>query len=317
MMSFQRLTNGKLKVRINYSSVDMLNTCHRKAYYYFNRRLRSQNESAPLVFGSAIHKALEHWYSLPYEKRTIPEGKDSKATLEFLSVGAHDMGLLDGNLESIRQFVLAAQPLKDLHSKDKRSISNGVKILKGYFQTYANDRLEILNDSEGKPYIECGFSFPLYEDNEVEIEYFGTIDAILRNSEFNTVFVADHKTTSVLGSQFYNRIHPNPQYTGYLLGAQKCFGIKTNTFMVNGIQVASTKTEFARQFTDRNEEDFKEFTATVVEAVKRWVQAMEKNIFVQNAPNPCGNYGSCTYLDVCSVPSVIRENVIQSRWGPK
>jgi hypothetical protein len=281
------LSGPKAVVHINFSSLEILNACHRKAYYFFRRDLRGEVAGPALTFGSAIHKALECWYRLPRGRRAA------------------------GNEDSLVAFRAAGHAMAD--DADKRSLANGEKILRAYFKQYADDPFELYSDEQG-PFVEREFSFPLYDDQTIEVHYNGVIDCVMRNPDTDGLFVCDHKTTSALGSQFFDRIRPNHQYTGYLLGAKKCFGLDTDTFMVNGIQVAKTKQEFARQFTDRNASDYKDFTDAVVEAAQRWVQAIRDDRFVQNAPTACTNYGQCPYLKLCAVPEVIRENIIKVTW---
>lgn len=285
----------------------------RKAQYSLLMKLKNDTESEATLFGSAIHKALEHWYCLPEEMRELST-KDAALAETLINLPSEEQSF-DGALESIRQFSLKAQPLKWLGDGDKRSIANGIKILKAYFKHYKDDGLEVLRDSTGLPYVEREVEFVLYEDDKIVILYHGTIDAIMKNKISSNIMVADHKTTATLGSQFYNRIKPNHQYTGYIMAAQRSLGIETNLFMVNGIQVAKTKAEFARQVTDRNQEDFNEMTSAVVAGVYNLLGAMQANNFPMSAPNSCSNYGSCQYLDICSSPKALRETIINSKYN--
>jgi hypothetical protein len=165
--------------------------------------------------------------------------------------------------------------------------------------------------------IERSFEFDLYEDEKLKVIYFGTIDAIFYNKEFGTTFVCDHKTTSALGKEFFNRLRPNHQYTGYVMAAQRVFGLNTSGFMVNGIQVAKTKQEFSRQFTERDEEDFSTFKITVLDAVDKWLRYNKSEIFPINAPNPCAAYGGCQFIEACSSPYKLRETILNNKYRGK
>ena len=282
----------------------------RKAQYSLLRNLRNPNESEATLFGKAIHKALEHWYCLPQEQRTLSSKESELADTLILDTATE----YSGALESVRQFALVAKPLAWLGDADKRSLNNGIKILKAYFKHYQNDGLEVMLDADGKPYVEREISFELFRDDSLIIRYFGTIDMIVKNQITGQIMIADHKTTASLGSQFYNRIKPNHQYTGYVMAAQRALGMNTNLFLVNGIQVAKTKAEFARQVTDRNLEDFNDLEATVLFAVRNLLEAIQADNFPMFAPNPCTNYGSCQYLDICSSPAKLRETIIESKY---
>jgi hypothetical protein len=223
-----------------------------------------------------------------------------------------------GALEAIRQFATARREvLQALPEEDKRSLSSGIRILRAYFKRYHDDGLEVARDKFGIPYIERSFSFPIVELENLQINYFGTIDVILQNKETGVLMVADHKTTASLGSEFYNRCNPNPQYTGYVMGAQRALDLDVKLFMINGIQTAKTKTEFARQVTERGEEDFMELKISVAEQVDRWLRANEAQAFAQTAPNPCSMYGGCTYRKICEVPYKLKETVISSEYKIK
>jgi hypothetical protein len=305
--------SGKLTVSINSSSLDLLQTCLRKADYILNQKLISNEESAALAFGTSVHKALEHWYSLPQDQRLLPKGLEEKA--ELLSYG-HDLHTPaeHGALEAIRQFVLARYDvLKGVDENDKRSLLNGTRILKSYFRRYADDGLEVARDEHG-PVIERQVEFVMSESPSLVIKYFGTIDVVLKNTHTGVNLITDHKTTSALGQEFYNRCKPNPQYTGYVWAAREALGIDSGLFMINGIQVAKTKHEFARQITSRDEEDFMELSQSVHEVVSRWLNAVKLDSFPMSSPNPCAAYGGCQFLKVCEVPSALKPSVISALW---
>lgn len=313
MLQLSKDPSGKHFCEINFSSLDLIQTCLRKSYYMLDQQLRKEDEAAALSFGTAIHKALEFWYELPQDQRELPSKYKEAAELigfghlipEAESVGA---------LGAIKRFYDSARVgLANIDSSDKRSISNGIKILTAYFKHYANDGLEVYRDKDG-PAIERRVSFTIFDSPGLKIDYFGTIDLILQNKETGIVMVADHKTTHALGTEFYQRCKPNWQYCGYVLAAQKVLGLSTNQFMVNGIQVAKTKQEFARQVVSFDESDFADFKLALVTRVKQYIYAKENNEWPMTAPGPCSNYGGCQFLKVCEVPDSIKQNVINANW---
>lgn len=296
--------------KINFSSLSLIQSCLRKTQYNLALNLRSENESPALTFGKAIHRGLEYWYCLPRDQRLL-DTKLFKNELELLGVGmGTEEAFSNGPLEAIRQFVSSAQSLLSLPDGDKRSVEQGVKILKNYFEHYKNDPFIVMRDDQG-PLIERSFEFPITP----KVTYFGTIDCILRNEETGLIFVADHKTTTSLGQQLLQRTNPNHQYTGYILAAQKCFGLDTNDFMVNGIQVAKTKQEFARFFTKRSEDDFRSLEEAVLKAINDYERCLEIGYWPQTAPGPCSDYGGCPYIDACSVPESMRKTVLEAKYG--
>ena len=306
-------------VRINYSSLELIQTCLRKAHYSLNRKLRQDKESEALAFGSSIHKALEYWYQLDVSERELPRSLEEDA--KMLAAGhALDEPARHGALEAIRQFVLCRQHvLAFLPDNDKRSLMAGVALLKAYFKHYANDGFVVAKDANGAALVERFCSARMYDTPHLKIDYFGTVDCVLQNTQTGMLMVADHKTTAALGKEFYDRCKPNPQYTGYVWLAREALGIDTRLFMINGIQVAKTKTEFARQITDRTDEDFQELRSSVVHRVSEWIRLTEHDShhYPMTAPNPCSMYSGCTYRKVCEVPDSLKENVIQALFTAK
>jgi len=304
--------NNKTYVKINFSSLDIINTCLRKTFYSLEKGYRNTEPSPALIMGSAIHKALEVWYLSDPAERIVPTNANDNG----LKVALGHLDPPPGSVffAAIKGFAEVMEPVKDTPASDKRSIDNGIKILVEYFKRYKDDGMEVLCDSEGLPYVERLASHVMYDSSDLQITYFGTVDVILQNKQTGIVAVTDHKTTAALGTQFYNRLKPNHQYTGYLWLAQKELLIDTRMFMINGIQIAKTKQDFARQFTERDESDFQELENAVVGGVKRYLEARETGVWTQNAPQPCTMYGSCSYLRVCEVNPKLRENVISSLW---
>lgn len=270
------------------------------------------SETPATAFGYAVHKALEHWYALPFEEREFPAALKEYA--EQLAYGHKlEVAANHGAVEAIRQFVIAKYDiLQPLGDADKRSLQQGVKILIAYFKHYAKDRWVVAWDDAG-PIVEREIEFKMFEDDDLVINYFGTIDVVLENLDTGLKMPADHKTTSSLGTEFYQRCKPNPQYRGYSLAAREVLGIESNLFMVNGIQVAKAKNDFARQIVSHTEEDYQELRNSVVHSVRRWLKAGIDH-WPQSAPNPCTMYGGCQFLCACEVPEKLRKTVIGARW---
>jgi hypothetical protein len=305
--------NGKQTVvKINFSSLDLIQTCLRKAHYSLERKLREKQESTALAFGSAVHKALELWYQLPDKERVVPKSLEEQCEQYAFGNGL-DEPSGNGAVEAIRQFCQVRHGvLSLLPPEDKRSLASGVRILKAYFRHYANDGFHVYRDGHG-PVVERLASFTMHDSPDIRIDYFGTIDCVLQHKDSGVIVVADHKTTSALGKEFYQRVYPNFQYTGYVYLAQKSLGIDTKMFMVNGLQTAKTKTEFARQITERSEEDFEELKWAVQNAVARWINAKHTH-YPMTTPNPCSMYSGCQYRKICEVPRDLRETVIKGEY---
>lgn len=300
--------DGRTTVNINYSSLEMMQTCMRKAQYGLAEGWRGP-ESEALVFGSAIHKGIEVWYVHPRSQRTRISAECMDYQVTPFTDNPHAETC--ARCSSIDAFRNAGEALELLPPDNKRSLENGVEIMNNYCDEYLEDPFEVMRTKEGKPMIEIHGEARMYEDEKLIINYHGTLDLVLKDAHTGDVFVVDHKTTWQLGKDFYNRLKPNHQYTGYVWLGNQVLGLTTNRFLINGIQVAKTKRALARQFTERSEEDFHELKSAVVYNVKNYLACMEKNMFPQNSPNPCTMYGGCTFRSVCDLPSSMRQQTLE------
>ncbi len=304
-------------VHINTSSLSLILTCMRKSFYSLHEKWRPKSLSPPLVFGSAIHKALEVFYSYSGSERQLPRNFEEYCEL-----------LAEGNptpeshflYDAICAFVKEAAPLRMLPASDSRSIASGVWTLTHYFKTYLHDNYVIHRDAQG-PITERFFSIPFHKEPGLTVQLFGTIDFALRNEVTGEILIGDHKTSSRMGSEFFNRIKPNHQYTAYVLGAQQALGIPSEHFLVNGIQVKAKPVTarggpptFTRQITRRTEQDIAEFRATLLGAVRNYLAALEDDVWPLGHVDSCANYGGCPYLDVCSAPNELRANILESKF---
>lgn len=266
---------------VNASSVDIIQTCPRKAQYALLKGYRSEEESEALSFGKAIHAGLEYFYSVSPGERSL------KAMVAAFEEAGHALATVDPT--------------------DKRSLSNGAKILSRYYETYENDPWVTYVDDSG-PFVERSFEAKLDDT----ITLFGTIDCILKNTETGEIVICDHKTTSTV-SDLTKRVKPNLQFSLYTFGAKK-LGIPVSRAMVNGIQVAKTKSDLLRIFTDRTEEDFEEMRQAVRHAVSLYDSAVSSNTWPMNTAS-CSHYGGCQYLDICQMAPAFRENALVSVYG--
>lgn len=313
---------GKPRVKINSSSVGIIQECPRKALYVLQEKWRAETESPATLFGSAIHKALEVFYRGEVGERYIPD----LSSLELMSYGHRIEGEeTDLCLRSVRAFIDKAKPLSALPEMDKRSIQNGVWILHSYFKTFLDDPYVAYVDEHG-PFVEREFTFRLHESDSLIVDYFGTIDIVLRHLVNGNLLPGDHKTTSMLGGfggigSYYDREKPNSQYTGYLLGAREAFGIKSNEFMVNVIEVkARPKTArgsiptFPRQITTRDENDFAEFRELVVDTAETYLRMLSRNRWPLGSVNSCNQYAGCSFRQVCAAPKELRPNILSAKF---
>lgn len=305
---------GKLHFRINYSSLSIILTCMRKSELALLRGIKARAESPATLFGTAIHKALEVFYREPPENRQIPANFASNADLMIAGQFENDHFLY----RAIAAFLKAAEPLRVLPESDKRSLSAGVWTLGHYFKTYIADPFVICSDDKG-PMTERFCEIVLHDSPTLKITYFGTLDVILKNTQTNLILPGDHKTFSSNPSDFYKRVKPNHQYTGYVMLANEALGLSCDTFLVNGLQVKPRPVtarggppNFPRQPTRRTAEDIAEFKQAVVWACEQYAAAMKSGFWAMGDVNACAMYNGCQFQKVCEVPKSIRESVLSA-----
>ena len=318
MLSQVKLPDGRTEIRINHSSYSLISLCKRKAYYALERKLVNNSESAATLFGSAIHAALEVWYTAPLSSRRkgSAECDDSVANMEAgLEPIPHGRCV---RCAAQARFLEVAKPLASLEPSDKRSNRNGTSILDAYFSHYLDDPFVVLSDELG-PIAERRVSMVLAEESDSRVVYFGTIDAVLKNEFTGQIVICDHKTTSALGQEFMQRINPNFQYTAYAAAFRKSYPQHdTRTFMSNGILVAKTKQTFMRQFTEISDDLINEWRTSILDTAYDWyARTQAQGPYPMNSPEPCTHFGGCQFRSICEVPASIKENIIEAHYGQK
>lgn len=311
---------GKELVRINSSSIQTSQECPRKAQYTLYEGWRPESEGAPLVAGKSLHKFLEVTYTGRPEERILPKYE----YLEMMAYG-HKPPPTNNDLiyRAFEALIKEAQPLAPLPESDKRSIHNLVWIGYEYLKAFQDDPYIAYCDEHG-PFLERTFTYRLHEDSDLIIDLFGTIDFVFQHIKTGELLPGDHKTASFLGfgdSSFFDREKPNHQYTAYMLGARKVFGLDVENFCVNVLEIkAKPKTpkakgvSFPRQITRRTEEDFEEFKDVVLEVVRNYLRWIATDTWPLGPVNACTQYGACSFKPVCSSPKSTRDNILQSKF---
>lgn len=315
MLSTRKLPDGRTEIRINNSSYSLISACKRKAHYALNRGLVSNHESEATLFGRAIHGALEVWYSSPRGARS----KASAACDESLAAMEAGMPTTPHGrcvrCASQARFLDIAQPLVLLPSTEKRSLRSGTTLLDAYFDYYLDDPFVVLSDDLG-PFAERGVSIVLADELDSRVTFFGTLDTVLKNEQTSHIVLMDHKTTSSLGISFISRINPNAQVVGYTAAFRRSYPqFDTRTFGINALQVAKTKQAFLRQEIEVSEEMIEEWRISMLDvAYDWWARLQAQGPYPMTTPDPCSMWGACQYLELCTTPAALRENIIQAHY---
>lgn len=309
----------QISVYINFSSLDLIQQCMKKAYFRLHRSLAAEIEHPALTTGKGVHKALEVWYAGKREDRKASSWQTDQNISRLLAGQEPDLTGKDLRVAAIAAYLNETDSLKNNPNLEARDRSNVINILNAYFDYYLEDEFELFSDKDG-PFLERSFELPVplsrnyyeapFEKKPLRIYLHGTIDMILQNALTGSLVVTDHKTSSSLGKDFINRIKPNFQYTGYFWGAMEYFELQPEYFMVNGLQIAKTKQSFLRQRTHISLDEIEDLWLSLEDASRRYLDATFAERWPMSAPNACTMWGGCEYKQVCEVGPKLRENVL-------
>lgn len=343
---FHWLPDGSLQLRIDWSSIESFLGCNRLAEYKLVHSKSPQPKSA-LVFGAAMHAALEIWYRNK-EKIGQPE-QNQYDMIEVLTREA----LLQRCYLAIES-TFAEYPIGFIN--DWRTPEYCVESFAKYITYYATEVVTpVLHD--GKALVEFSFSYPLgkieiptqvfrdwgfgklsnnegmerqkFMHNEgslpCSIEWTGVVDMIASLTGEN--WLTDHKTTSILSGDFFDGFEIAMQPVGYVTAAKAAFPkFDIQGFMVNVIacrKPASKVTkggneskakafEPSRRFYpyDKWKED--EFQKDALALIEEFIANLTSNYFPRKTQWCIGKYGKCPFFEVCSLPPEQRMMMLES-----
>lgn len=348
--------DGSLTFRVDWSSIESLLGCNRSAEYKLIHSRQGGSRSA-LTFGAAIHAGLEVWYR--------NKGKIDKLILEDLSLASYE-DKDSGAAQTLTRELLLSRCYSAIESTfassppslfpDYRTSDYAIQSFHSYITHYQNENLTpfVHND---KPMVEFSFAYPLGKvelpigmfgawgigtltdsaEQEkhhiargtrsltVHIEWTGIIDML---AEINgSLYVVDHKTTSIISQDFFDGFEIAMQPTGYFSAMQAAFpDLPIRGFMANVLACRKPVAAFTKSGKPTSSKPFEPFRrqydyhAWHVDEFKKDALALVEELFanVTNKFFPkktqwcVGKYGKCPYFDVCSLPPESRLDMLNS-----
>ncbi len=265
--------------------------CPREFSYSMLQHRRPAGKSAPLVYGSAWHTAMEYHYKS------------------------------GGNVDLVN---LAVRKTWEGHDSpdDHRTLERCLLDYAGYIKKYGADPLNEDAQTVGYP------DAPLVElsvnakgDNLLH-PYAGKIDRII---ELNgLLYVEDHKTTSRLDKYYFSQYENSNQMMGYvylanlLVPGRKVVGVR-----INVLHVLKGLSNYERQIITYSPSQLDGWE----ENTNSWLRRMARDIETDEFPGHYGDngcsrkYGMCSYHRVCSASPRIREKILEQEfdiheWNP-
>jgi PD-(D/E)XK nuclease superfamily len=301
------LRNGVLE--IDNSFIERLIACPRSLQY--DRLLkRIPAESKPsLSFGTAIHAALEWRYK---------NLKNASPTV------ADEQRIVDEVLTPH----FAAQPT---HEEDHRTLAYAHEVLRQYNKRYNSEPFQLLTDSKGNVMAEMSFCLPLCEVSGVPVYYTGRVDLPVQWD--GMIVVVDHKTTSMLGSFYFDGQKVSPQYEGYAWAFEQITQQRVGGYCINAIRTKEMPAKPKSGWDAWWDESFgrhKEYLrpGQIDEWHRNTTSLIEEFFWHYNRgympmkKKACTMYGKCAYYDVCYLPETNRPQMLASdlfqnnEWSP-
>jgi hypothetical protein len=306
---------------IDNSTMEKFVTCPRSAQYFVGAKRTANRSRAALTFGQIIHKVLEVRYRRP-------------------NVYA-DAVVLGEMVKALDEGFKTYQPDVD----EFRNYDMGIRLIREYLATYPLEDFEPLSIS-GVPFVEQPFAIPLGEldigsdmlvrdldTGRVEVRHLdviqivwtGRIDLAYRRE--GRLYLLDHKTTSVLGPQFFYEFEISHQVYGYSWAIHKLLGEYPSAFVINALGVRKpTKTgkaiELIRQGVPVFPELVVEWEQDTLHIVSDFIEMIRRGYMPKHTKWCQGKYGQCEFKGVCNLTPDMRQVALMSNeykdvtWDP-
>lgn len=276
-------------MKIDNFALTMHQTCPAKYNLRMNEGWTTRRKSGALGFGSTAHSGLAVWYKT-------------------------------GDLAQSLRAITEAWP-SESPSDDYRTLEKCISVMVEYTKAYPTESFRVIGHGTESPMVEVAFTLEtgMYlsckecgpiagawdkEDKYCKncgeplepIEYGGIFDTVV---EFGgQAFVLEHKTTSQLGSYYFNQYKPNNQVTGYVWAARKLSGKRVGGAIINAIGVFKVgATKFQREITSRSDADIETWLDNV-RAVCEEIQWHNRTGTWPMRTSACVLYGQCEYHSV-------------------
>lgn len=318
-----RLTDGVLF--IDNSSLSLINECMRKASYALGYRRKQARDETALRFGGIMHKVLETRYR---------QGTVCNSSIE------------NAMIDTARSEFQLWQPPEG----DFRNLDQAVACLTKYNKTYPTESFEII-EVAGHRGTETPFAVPFGEleiqkelcvqdvnpeiDPEPKMKFIdtlpvvftGRIDLVIQDA--NGIWLMDHKTSSIGGSNLFAPFYIDSQFKGYAWALKQLLGQDSypSGVLINAlINRRPTRTgksiEFLRDTITFTKDVIEEWHTSFMTTLQLYLACIEVQQFPMQTPACVSKYGRCEFYDVCQLPLAQRDlmlnsgNYVDRTWDP-
>lgn len=301
---------------IDNSSMELFTTCPRQAYYYIIRRLELNKPRIALDFGGAFHTVLEYLYKkYGNSYRSQVENQDiiafaaSTLTTEITDEERHRRD------EHNKTADLPLPPVLVTPEDDYRTKGYLIGAVEQYLAQYPAEAWRPLTLPSGAKAVEVPFAFPL---GVVESPVFGRITIMwtgkmdLPYESGDKIGIMDHKTTSMMGPQYFAEFEIAHQMYGYVAATEYVLGRQVNEITINGLGCrkptkSGQRYEFQRHIIPVNRALLSEWHDDCLAIVSDFIGHCERGYFPRHTKWCLSKYGACQYRAVCTMAPEHRE----------
>lgn len=313
---------------IDNSSLEKFNTCPRSSYYYSILR-RERPSSSALVYGGAVHQALERHYT-----GRSSEGHEA-IHRHFIEEppAYHDWRTPDLACtlfdKYCKHYPLQDEPFTIPRLNDKGEVDPdghlaveipfriplGLEHVDAVLPVSGEDLIEDFPDGDAHPYVK-----------KIHLVWQGKIDMFVVDHQ-GRWWVWDHKTASMLGPTYAQQFYISQQMFGYTnagrqLTGQHIHGLWLNTLCTRKPTKTGTGFSFLREQISYSNDDLREHRKDIIGIMTEFITDLKAGYFPKKTAWCVGKYGKCPYFDVCCLSPNSRDAMLKSdlynpvTWSP-
>lgn len=275
---------------ISISSYYTYANCGRRWKFQYEDKIRKPTTSPHLIFGSAIHKAIED--------------------LSLSIAHKHSFSLSQMNdsfQESWKQGIETNEIVWMNKTQANKMFGLGLELISQYYKEFSGYKPLMYEDENGiKPAVELYFNAPIIKEDgsiDQENQFSGIIDLIAEDNRGN-VIVFDHKTSSDPYSDF--QIQTNLQLVLYAYAYRHLF--KQGKFPLGLAEkedsvcfnVLVKKYRVEPWIEQQKRIIYQADINNLMEEIREYIRSIDSNIFIPNRGSHCDNsFVGCDYKEEC------------------
>lgn len=306
------------------TSLDTAMACPRKYYYTLILGIKPKEQSVHLLFGGIYASALEQFYKLRAEGKSIEEATLSVVRMAMIESWYYEYEV---NEEGQKVFKYDGEGNRigrpASFDDPKKTRVALIRTIIWYIEQFAiesPDGLQTYIMQNGKPAVELSFSLEFDKD----LVYCGHLDRVV--SMGDNLYVMDQKTTGgTVGPYYFSGYDMSNQMSGYALAGQIVLKSPISGVIIDAAQIAVNFTRFERGITPRSKQRLDEWYHNTVDFISNFQNlsayaGKDESKWPMNT-TACGNYGGCPFRILCSRSPGVRANFMQTDftqhfWNP-